>query len=203
MNLFNPIIGKWEDFCLTKHTRRFFTTIIFFLLYSTSLQAQISGRIYKDFDANGCWDSTATHLDQGRIGTRVEVYNKSGNLIATTTTDATGKYFIPSITGDVRVHLIPATYYTDGFINKKNQGSQSSIQFVKAPATNIDLGMNYADDYCGNNPQVVVPCYVVGIGNVTNQDAQCFAFNDWIHLGRGLSKRNRLVFYGFFYETPR
>ena len=166
MNILSPFSVGRANSCLSKRFKKLFTTISFLLLLSSYGRAQISGRIYKDFNANGCWDSTATHLDQGRIGTQVEVYSKTGNLIASTTTDANGKYFIPNIKGDVRVHLIPATYYTDGFITKKNQGSQSSIQFVKAPAINIDLGMNYADDYCGTNPQVVVPCYVVGIGNV-------------------------------------
>lgn len=177
MNLFTSNFRRWADFFFTKYTRKTFASTLLFLSFSVTLQAQISGRIYKDFNANGCWDSTATYLDQGRIGTLVEVYNKSGNLIVSTTTDATGKYFIPSIVGDVRVHLIPAPYYTDGFITKKNQGSQSSIQFVKAPATNIDLGMNYADDYCGNNPQVVVPCYVVGIGNVLTPNDGLALFN--------------------------
>ncbi|MEY4539368.1 MAG: hypothetical protein RLZZ306_1125 [Bacteroidota bacterium] len=165
MKINAPFFGRRARFCLSKHIKRLIVFIPLFLLFN-SLKAQISGRIYKDFNANGCWDSTATHLDQGRAGTLVEVYNKSGNLIASTTTDATGKYFIPSVTGDVRVHLIPAPFYTDGFITKKNQGSQSSVQFVKAPAVNVDLGMNFGDDYCGENPQVVVPCYVVGIGDV-------------------------------------
>ena len=147
MNILSPFSVGRANSCLSKRFKKLFTTISFLLLLSSYGRAQISGRIYKDFNANGCWDSTATHLDQGRIGTQVEVYSKTGNLIASTTTDANGKYFIPNIKGDVRVHLIPATYYTDGFITKKNQGSQSSIQFVKAPAINIDLGMNYADDY--------------------------------------------------------
>jgi hypothetical protein len=177
MKIYAPFSLRLANFCLSKRYKKLFATVPFLLLFVTSVNAQISGRIYKDFDANGCWDSTATHLDQGRIGTRVEVYNKIGILIASTTTDATGKYFIPSITGDVRVHLIPATYYTDGFITKKNQGSQSSIQFVKAPATNVDLGMNYADDYCGSNPQVVVPCYVVGIGDVLTPNDGLALFN--------------------------
>ncbi len=177
MKINAPLFGRRAGCCLSKHIIKIVAFVPLYLLFFNSVKAQISGRIYKDFNANGCWDSTATHLDQGRIGTLVEVYNKSGNLIASTTTDAAGKYFIPSITGDVRVHLIPATYYTDGFITKENQGNQSSIQFVKAPATNVDLGMNYADDYCGNNPQVVVPFYVVGIGDVLTPNDGLALFN--------------------------
>jgi hypothetical protein len=176
MKIYAPLFGRRADICLSKRIKRLIAFIPLYLLFNSS-QAQISGRIYKDYNANGCWDSTATHLDQGRIGTRVEVYNKVGTLIASTTTDATGKYFIPSVTGDVRVHLIPAPFYTDGFITKKNQGSQSSIQFVKAPATDIDLGMNYADDFCGSNPQVAVACYVVGIGDVLTPNDGLAVFN--------------------------
>jgi hypothetical protein len=144
---------------------RLFAIFSLFIFVGNSLHAQVSGRIYKDYNANGTWDSTATFLDQGHAGAKVEVYDSKGILKGTATTTADGKYMIPGVSGNLRVHIIPPAYYTDGFITKQNQASQSSIQFVKAPATNVDLGINFADDYCGTDPKIVVPCYVVGIGN--------------------------------------
>jgi SdrD B-like domain len=176
---FVPLFRRWATLCLFKHITRLFATFLLLSLVVNSLHAQVSGRIYKDFNANGTWDSTATYLDQGRAGTKVEVYDSKGILKGSALTNADGKYTIPGVSGNLRVHITPPAYYTDGFITKKNQASQSSIQFVKAPATNIDLGINFADDYCGENPKIVVPCYVVGIGNslVPNDGLALFRYS--------------------------
>ncbi len=166
MSNFVPLFGRWATLCLLKNINKFFATFLLTSLVVSSLNAQVSGRIYKDFNANGCWDSTATYLDQGRAGSIVQVYDSKGILKGSATTDADGKYIIPNVSGNLRVHIKPPAFYTDGFITKKNQGSQSSIQFVTAPSINVDLGINFADDYCGEDPKIVVPCYVVGIGDV-------------------------------------
>ncbi len=158
-------LGRWAVLCTNKHTKSLFAIIPFLLLLINISQAQISGRVYKDFNANGMWDSTATYLDQGRAGVRVEAFDSKGVSKGFALTNISGKYLIPNVSGNLRVHFTLPAYYTDGFITKANAGSQSSIQFVKAPVSNIDLGINFADDFCGEDPSVVVPCYVVGIGN--------------------------------------
>jgi hypothetical protein len=179
MSNFVPLFRRRATLCLFKHFGNFFATIVLFTFVVNSLQAQVSGRIYKDYAANGCWDSTATFLDQGRAGTKVEVYDSKGILKGTTTTNAFGKYLIPNVSGKLRVHITPPAYYTDGFVTKVNAGSQTSIQFVTAPVTDVDLGINYADDYCGSDPKIVVPCYVVGIGNtlVPNDGLALFKYS--------------------------
>lgn len=176
MKIDAPFSEKRAHFCLTKHIKRLISFICFSLLFSILLELKFQvgfTKILMQMVVGTAQPSTLTKVELELV---LRFYNKSGNLMASTTTDATGKYFIPSITGNVRVHLIPAAFYTDDFITKKNQGSQSSVQFIKAPATNIDSGMNYADDYCGDNPQVVVSCYVVSIGDVLtpNDDLALF-----------------------------
>jgi SdrD B-like domain len=161
---FVPLFRRWATLCLFKHITRPFATFLLLSFVVNSTHAQVSGRIYKDYNANGVWDSTATHLDQGRAGTKVEAYDSKGILKGSALTNADGKYTIPNVSGNLRIHFYPPAYYTDGFITKKNQASQSSIQFVKAPATNVDLGINFGDDYCGEDPKMVVSCYAVGIG---------------------------------------
>jgi hypothetical protein len=157
--------GRRAVLCITKHTKSLFAIIPFLLFLSNISQAQISGRVYKDFNVNGMWDSTATYLDQGSSGVRVEAFDKNGISKGFTFTNSYGKYIIPNVLGNLRVHFTLPTFYTDGFVTKANAGSQSSIQFVQAPTNNIDLGINLADDFCGEDPSIVVPCYVVGIGN--------------------------------------
>jgi hypothetical protein len=164
MNHFLPLCGRWANTLFSKFSKERLLAIAIFLFVYANLNAQVSGRIYKDFNANGVWDSTATHLDQGRAKTVVQVYDKKGILKGSATTNADGKYAIPNVSGDLRLQITLPPYYTDGFITSANRNSQSSIQFIKAPATNVDLGINFGDDYCGENPKMIVSCYAVGIG---------------------------------------
>jgi SdrD B-like domain len=160
-----PAFRRRADFLLSKLYRKSLYALYFVSFISSfSINAQVSGRIYKDYNANGVWDSTATYLDQGRLGTVVQVYDKKGILKGSTTTDANGKYFIPNVSGDLRLQVTLPAYYTDGFITSINKHSQSNVQFIKAPAINVDLGMNFGDDYCGTDPKMIVACYSVGIG---------------------------------------
>ncbi|MES2516771.1 MAG: SdrD B-like domain-containing protein [Bacteroidota bacterium] len=179
MNNCTPVFGRRADFCLSKHAVRLFALVPSLLLLATTLQAQVSGRVYKDFNVNGTWDSTATYLDQGHSGIKVEVFNHNGVSQGSAFTDYFGKYLIPNVSGNLRVKFTLPQYYTDGFITSTGQNSQSSIQMVAAPATGIDLGTNSADDYCGDDPSVVVPCYVVGIGNtlVPNDGLAIFKYS--------------------------
>ncbi len=178
MNKISPTLRRWAGYFLSKlNEKSLFALFFILLIICINVNAQVSGRIYKDYNANGVWDSTATYLDQGRIGTVVQVYDKKGNLKGSTTTNADGKYFIPNVSGDLRLQVTLPAYYTDGFITRVNKDSQSNIQFIKAPATNVDLGMNFSDDYCGIDPKIVVPCYVVGVAATTAADAGLALFN--------------------------
>jgi SdrD B-like domain len=141
--------------------------VIFGTLLSSTSWGQVSGYMFKDFNSNGKRDSTATYLDQGRTGSKVWAYDKNNNLVGTATTDRWGKYIIPNLKGDFRIEFeIPADY-TDGF-SLTGSSNQSSITFVTAPATNVDCGINYGPDHCGDKPQAIVSCFTIGSG-VTNE----------------------------------
>jgi SdrD B-like domain len=142
---------------------RYFLFSSILLLHFSSSEAQISGRVFKDYNVNGTWDSTSTYLDQGRAGTKVEVFNTKGVLLGSAISNSIGKYSIPNVSGPVRVHFTMPAYYTDGFITK-NSTSQSNVRFLNAPATNVDIGINFGDDYCGDNSNMIVACYAIGIG---------------------------------------
>ena len=124
---------------------------------------QISGYVFKDFNANGVRDSTAIYNDQGRIGSKVYAYNKVGALVGTGTTNLFGQYSITVPNGDYRVEFeVPADYY-DGF-SGPNYTSRSNVTFVTAPATKIDLGIYFPSDYCETTPPVATVCYSIGQG---------------------------------------
>jgi hypothetical protein len=178
MNIIIPAFRSRAGFLLSKlNKKNLFALILILLLAITNVQAQVSGRIYKDYNANGVWDSTATHLDEGRAGTVVQVYDKNGILKGSTITKSDGKYLIPNVTGDLRLQVTLPAYYTDGFITKINKSSQSNIQFIKAPATNVDLGMNFGDDYCGQDPKMIVSCYAIGIGEQSEDAIVTLPYN--------------------------
>ncbi len=171
MNIYVPVIGRRAKSCLSMYTLRLVAIIPFLLFVVNSLNAQVSGRVYKDFNANGTWDSTATYLDQGSVGVKVEAFDQNQVLKGSAVTNFLGKYTIPNVSGNLRIEFTVPQFYTDGFITQTGKGSQSSIQFVSAPVLGVDLGVNLAEEYCGTDPSVVVPCYVVGIGdNLTPND---------------------------------
>jgi SdrD B-like domain len=178
MNTILPAFRSRAGFLLSKLNEKSLIALYCILFITCiSAKAQVSGRIYKDYNANGVWDSTATHLDEGRAGTVVRVYDNKGILKGSTTTNADGKYLIPNVSGNLRLQVTLPPYYTDGFITSANKNSQSSVQFIKAPATNVDLGMNFGDDYCGNDPKMIVSCYAVGIGGQSEDAIVTLPYN--------------------------
>ncbi|WP_170069448.1 SdrD B-like domain-containing protein [Spirosoma pollinicola] len=136
---------------------------------SLSAQAQVSGRVYQDFNANGVYDISATiasadgttlpvAVDKGIAGVVVNAYGPTGSLAGTATTAADGTYTIAGATGNVRVEFsILPTNYLSGPVGTN---SGTSVQFVTAPATNINFGINRPWDYSENNPALVTNCYV-------------------------------------------
>ena len=59
--------------------------------------------------------------------------------------------------------------FQDGEYNSAyGSGSGTSVQFVKAPAEQVDLGINYPADYCQlTGLSLVTPCYVNGNSQIT------------------------------------
>ncbi|MBO0933878.1 Ig-like domain-containing protein [Fibrella aquatilis] len=123
--------------------------------------AQLSGTVFRDFSANG------TREAPGEIGVGgITVTATSINGVVTTTTTSSavaslGNYsFTPGGTGPFRVEFsgLPAGY----FPGPKGTGSGTSVQFVAAGSTNVNLGINYPTDYSQANPFYLVPCYVNG-----------------------------------------
>ncbi len=53
---------------------------------------QITGRVYRDYNLNGVFDTGATNPDTGVAGVTVSLKNSAGAVVMTTVTDATGMY---------------------------------------------------------------------------------------------------------------
>jgi SdrD B-like domain/Proprotein convertase P-domain len=142
------------------------------------LKAQIQGKVYRDFNANGVFDSTATFKEVGLTDITVNAYNAAGTSVGTTTTNATGNYTIPSVSGALRVEFTGLTIsdYAAPRAASGANANNTSVQFITAPTTSVSFGVNYPADYCHTaNPRVAVPCYITGnsqsAGTAANADA--------------------------------
>ena len=140
--------------------------IISILAVNVNLKAQISGRVFKDFNANGIQDSTSVYYDTGRVGNIVNAYDNSGTLVGTATTGAHGLYTIPNLVGKFRVEFVMPFGFNDGYTaaTRGPKRSRSQIAFVTAPDNDVNLGLNADSDYCQENPPVLGVCFSLGKG---------------------------------------
>lgn len=140
---------------------------VLLLLIGSAASAQISGVVYRDYNANGT-RQTPGEIGVGGVTVRVTGANgvtataTTSSVIVTTAT--TGTYSVPvtGLTAPYRVQFfnLPAGYYT----GPKGTGSGTTVQYVTATAgaSNINLGVNHPSDYCQSSPDLVTSCYVFG-----------------------------------------
>jgi trimeric autotransporter adhesin len=140
-------------------------TFCFSLLYAASLFSQIhaqniTGKVFRDFDANG-QQTSISPIEPAVAGVTVKAFNANGTQAGSTaTTLADGTYTIAvGTTSQVRVEFsnFPTSFYS----GPKGLNSGTSIQFVNGGDT-ANLGINYPSDFCGASPKLVTPCYVNG-----------------------------------------
>ncbi|QIP17043.1 DUF11 domain-containing protein [Spirosoma aureum] len=141
---------------------------LIFMLSQTAQAQTITGTVFRDFNGNGTFESapasgTYTYGEPGVGGITVTGYPASGAPVSTTTS-ATGQYTLTGLAGAVRVEFTNlGTHTYDSF---RGAGSATSVQFVVAPTTNVNFGINDPDDYWNSSgqpiPQFVIPCYING-----------------------------------------
>lgn len=127
------------------------------ILVQFEVKAQVSGNVFRDFNANGIKTTAAPDpIEVGLKDVTVNAYPATGAVI-TTTTNASGNYTITGGTGPYRVEFIlPSSYYAT-----KGSVSNTTVQFVAAGGV-ANLGVNYPSDFCQNNPNIIIPSYVAG-----------------------------------------
>lgn len=150
------------DFHFVNYFSLIILCIFCFFLPPSVLKAQIQGRVFRDINASGVFDSTATFREVGVSGITVTAYNSAGVSVATTTTNSTGNYTIPSVSGAARVEFTGLS--STDFAGHLGLGSNTSIQFVNAPVVGVNFGINDPDWYWDTtkDPRYVLPCYVNG-----------------------------------------
>ncbi|NOZ90258.1 MAG: hypothetical protein GXO60_03115, partial [Epsilonproteobacteria bacterium] len=108
-----------------------------------NLNADISGIVFRDFNANGV-------LDKGEVGVEgvtVNVYNSDGNLTATTKSESNGTYTI-SLSNNTPYRIEFTDYPTYLKVGTTNAENSARVQFVKTnSADNINFALNNPSQY--------------------------------------------------------
>ena len=94
---------------LTKFTAKskliLLLTVIFWASLS-SLKAQVTGTIFRDFNVNGTQQTVAPTIEPGIAGVTVNAYNNADVLLVSTTTEENGTYTLAVGTSSVRLDYI-------------------------------------------------------------------------------------------------
>lgn len=133
-------------------------------LLSATVQADITGTVFRDYNANGSQDL----LEPGIAGISAQATDTQGNSI-TVTTDADGRYSVSGLAGDqARIEFILPT---DGSLNFLQPGAngRSSVEFVSTNSNAVNVGFNNPSQFCQANPELVTACYTSG-PQTTNAD---------------------------------
>ncbi len=148
------------------YRRTFFAKIKYLLLFiiltiaNNKTDAQISGTVFRDFNANGVRSAT-NPIEPFLSGITVKAYNAAGAEVGSTTTNASGAYSFTGLTLPLRIEFtgLQASDYT----GPAGTGNLSSIQFYTAATTTANFGVNYPSDYCHTtNPNMVTSLFVSG-----------------------------------------
>lgn len=156
---------------------------IFKMVVYPSSATIISGVAFNDYNENGIREG-AEGVQQGVV---VNVYNSSGTLAGTSTTDANGYWSVTGLTfggatNKYRVEFsIPTALSTAGLKAAQNgTNNKTDVQFVAAASCNINFGVNYPSNYSSSNPILATPCYTNGsrVNNSSDAAVILYKYND-------------------------
>lgn len=142
------------------------------LLIPNAAFADISGKVFRDFNANGVFDTDANLNEMGFAGATVKAFDATGTQVTTTTSGVDGSYTLTGLTSgaDYRIEFSWAESWL-----KPGTAGGTVAQFVKDSSTNINVAVNNPADYCQANPKLASPVYVNG--NATSATAAMFSLD--------------------------
>ena len=152
--------------------------ILLGLIKINTARAQITGKVFIDFDANGIQTDTLP-FEPGMQGVQIRLFVGNNSTPFITQTDMAGNYSFSAQQApsgsDVRVEFfgfLPT--FSNGLAGSK---SKTEVQFVRAPAAEVNLGIFNDDEFCqaGSELKIATACYVMGdplkAGDAAQSDA--------------------------------
>ncbi|MBN8826800.1 MULTISPECIES: SdrD B-like domain-containing protein [unclassified Spirosoma] len=148
---------------------RWLVVCFLFFISTITTQAQVKGVVFRDFDLNGVRSDTLP-IEVGLSGVVVLAFVDQSKTPVSTTTAADGSYAFTSsdVPAGLPVRIEFRNFASGDYNGPYGAGSGTSVQFTKAPAEHINLGVNYPADYCQSSGlKLVTPCYVNGNSQIT------------------------------------
>ncbi len=130
-----------------------------------SLNAQVSGTIFRDYNGNGTQQLTAPTIEPGIAGVTVNAYNSSDVLVATAVTASNGSYTLPVGTASVRIeYVLPSNCFVSPAIDYSglmgaNFGSNVQFKTGGAGVTANFAVANPGDFVSTTNPNYLINTY--------------------------------------------
>lgn len=161
----------WLNYCISQQIKlknmikKLHLLVAIVACSSQTLFAQISGFVYRDYNANGTRQTAAPTNEPGVPDVIINAYDASNTLVSSTVSANDGSYTMPYTT-KVRVEfIIPAGLncvssdldYTGAGVDGNN------IRFVGAPIATLNYAISYPNDFIKTtNPYVFVPLHTSG-----------------------------------------
>lgn len=142
-----------------------------FLGIFNTVSAQVSGVVYRDFNANGAKNNSPSYNEPGAPGVTVKAYDIAGTLLGTSVSGSNGAYSFTAgvIPAATKVRLEFSGWNAADFTAPFGANNKTSVQFVTAPVITADFGINYPGDYIDNlNARIILPTYANGNSQVSN-----------------------------------
>lgn len=120
------------------------------LLLAPLAFADITGTVFRDLNANGVRETGATYLEPGVGDITVSCVDSTGNTGSATTSNAPatlGQYSLTGCSGPSRVEF--SGFLPGDYAGAVGGGNHTSVQFISAPAANVDFAVTLLGDYYG------------------------------------------------------
>ena len=140
------------------------------MVHSGGIHAQVTGSVFRDYNANGVKDNSSTFNEPGFGGVTITGYGADGTNYGPVTSATNGTYTLPGVNQPTRLEFT----WTNPILFSGPAGN-TSVVFVNGATTNINFGLNNPSHYSQALPTFAVPCYVFGeqvdVATGTNRDA--------------------------------
>lgn len=136
------------------------------LILVSNVSADVSGKVFRDLNANGVLDSGSEFNENGVAGITVKAFDSTGAEVGSALSMINGDYNLIGVTGSLRIEF--TGLLMGDYSSAPGTGVGSSVRFLTAPATNINYALNYPNDYCVADPKVIIPAHYAGDGTGSN-----------------------------------
>lgn len=123
-------------------------------LMTSVVHANISGKIFNDFNGNGTFDSGSGVTETGIAGVAVKAFDASGVQVGSTATSAAdGSYTLTGLSSG-KTYRVEFSWGNAWL--KEGVAGGTSVQFAANGATGVNAALSNPAQYCQVNPKVAV-----------------------------------------------